>query len=244
MLLPFARLLAAPPLAALLLLSGCSGSDTETAPGSGADAAAAEAEAGALPTQDAAPGDSGDSAQEAALQEAAPSIDGDPAADATACAVTPPNILGPYHKAGAPERNVLVGPADPGIRLTVSGRVLDTGCNPIPNAQLDVWHANAAGAYDMEGFAFRGRFKADAAGLWQLETIVPGWYLNGATYRPAHIHVIAEAAGSASLTTQLYFEGDPYNEGDAFIVPELIMPVQGPAEGPRTAVFDFVLGPL
>ena len=48
---------------------------------------------------------------------------------------------------------------------------------------------------------------------------MPGHYLNGARYRPAHLHVKVHVAGAERLTTQLYFEGDPYNEGDAWFHP-------------------------
>lgn len=159
----------------------------------------------------------------------------------SSCEPTKGNILGPYYKPDAPERDVLVEPADPGVRLTLTGRVLSTECAPISDALLDFWHADAAGEYDMVGFRFRGRFLASASGTWKLETIVPGRYLNGGTYRPAHIHVKVDAPGMAPLTTQLYFDDDPFNANDDFILPSLIMHVEGPPEGPRTASFDFVL---
>jgi protocatechuate 3,4-dioxygenase beta subunit len=48
------------------------------------------------------------------------------------------------------------------------------------------------------------------------------------------------AAGHRELTTQLYFEGDPYNDGDDFIVSSLIMK-HTKKNGARRASFDFVL---
>ena len=47
--------------------------------------------------------------------------------------------------------------------------------------------------------------------------MLPGRYLNGAQYRPAHVHVKVSAAGHVPLTTQLYFPDDPYNAIDPFI---------------------------
>lgn len=47
----------------------------------------------------------------------------------------------------------------------------------------------------------------------------------GAQYRPAHVHVKVQVAGYKLLTTQLYFEGDPYNDIDPFIKKGLIMKV-------------------
>ena len=47
-------------------------------------------------------------------------------------------------------------------------------------------------------------------------------------------------AGHRELTTQLYFDGDPYNQGDGFIEDSLIMPLTR-ASDLVTARFDFVL---
>ena len=96
------------------------------------------------------------------------------------------------------------------------------------------------GEYDNDGYRFRGALTTDAQGRWELRTIVPGRYLNGDRYRPAHVHVKLRAAGYRALTTQLYFAGDPYNDGDPFIVPSLIMQHAREASV-RRAAFDFVL---
>jgi hypothetical protein len=58
----------------------------------------------------------------------------------------------------------------------------------------------------------------DARGDYAFESILPGAYLNGGVYRPRHIHVIITPPSSGvidtSVTTQLYFQGDPYIPGD------------------------------
>ena len=139
--------------------------------------------------------------------------------------------------------------AMPGTPLTVYGRVCDSSCRPIANALLDVWQADDSGGYDNDGvddpaptvFSLRGRLNADAAGDYRFRTIKPGNYLNGANYRPAHIHIKVSAPGFQTLTTQLYFEGDPYNEGDAFIVDTLIMALTDTPDGGKSSRFDFVL---
>jgi protocatechuate 3,4-dioxygenase beta subunit len=46
--------------------------------------------------------------------------------------------------------------------------------------------------------------------------------------------------GRPSLTTQLYFPDDPYNEGDAFIRPSLVMALVRDADGARGR-FDFTV---
>jgi protocatechuate 3,4-dioxygenase beta subunit len=168
--------------------------------------------------------------------------DGDelPPLPATCTAIaTAENIEGPFYKRGAPSRSVLVAPDDDGEWLVISGSVSSTTCEPL-KAIVDVWQANAKGDYDLDGFRFRGRMIADAKGRWQVSTIVPGRYLNGRRYRPAHIHVKVSAPGFAALTTQLYFDGDPYNEGDPFIDPSLVMKTTVENKV-RRAMFDFVL---
>lgn len=160
--------------------------------------------------------------------------------DAPTCEPTADNIEGPFYKAGAPHRATLATARDAGERLVIAGTVLGTNCQPIADAVLDVWHADARGGYDNDGWGMRGRMKTDAKGRWQVSTIVPGRYLNGRRYRPTHVHVKLRAPGHRALTTQLYFAGDPYNDGDDFIVPSLIM--QHAKRGAvRRAAFDFVL---
>ena len=51
---------------------------------------------------------------------------------------------------------------------------------------------------------------------------------------------VLRAKGHAELTTQLYFEGDPYIEGDPFVVRSLIM-AHKKAGSLRRAAFDFVV---
>ncbi len=159
------------------------------------------------------------------------------------CLETETNALGPFYRAGAPVRSNLVEPGMAGTLLTVSGRVLSTGCAPVGAALIDVWQADDAGAYDNVGYTLRGQFNADASGHYVIETIVPGRYLNGATYRPSHIHVRVSAPGSALLTTQLYFTGDPFNALDGLFRPSLAMTLADTAAGGKVGSFDFVLAP-
>jgi protocatechuate 3,4-dioxygenase beta subunit len=177
---------------------------------------------------------------------ATPHLDDDhgplPAAPDAGCEVTADNIEGPFYKPGAPARAVLVGDRDRGERLGLGGTVRTTACTPVAGAVLDIWQADARGGYDNDGWGLRGTLTTDALGRWQVRTIMPGRYLNGRRYRPMHIHVKLRARGLHALTTQLYFEGDPYLEGDPFVVPSLVMPHTRAASGSgRRATFDFVL---
>jgi len=118
---------------------------------------------------------------------------------------------GPFYTDNPPilEAGQLAMPDEPGDRMIISGRVFNLDCSQyIPNAVVDVWHANAAGAYDNDGFNLRGQVLTNEQGFYLFETIKPGKYQNGSSFRPAHIHYKITAPGFPTLTTQLYFEGD------------------------------------
>ncbi len=168
-----------------------------------------------------------------------------PPAGPARCDITPDNIQGPYYRDGAPMRADLADAGMAGTRLVLRGRVTGPACEPVPRAVLDVWQADHAGRYDNDGHAgdrlvLRGKLEAAADGSFELRTIIPGRYLNGAQYRPAHVHFKVSAPGFAPLTTQLYFEGDPYNAVDPFIKSPLVMHL-GDEAGRKAARFDFSL---
>lgn len=165
------------------------------------------------------------------------------------CMETADNIEGPYYRASAPFRTDLRTGVKSGVLLTLRGRVYGVGCKvPLTDAIVDVWQADGEGRYDNDGtlmvppsdYRLRGRAKVDATGYFEVKTVIPGHYLNGKQYRPAHIHVKVSAAGHRLLTTQLYFEGDPYNAIDPFIKKPLIMKVEDLGAEKR-ATYDFVL---
>ena len=178
-----------------------------------------------------------------------------PKTAAQACAdasATEANIEGPYYRGGAPFRADLREPGIVGVPLAVSGNILSLDCrSSLEGAVLDVWQADGDGHYDNDGslrlakdaMRLRGKVRADARGAFTFASVLPGRYLNGRTYRPAHIHVKASAPGHATLTTQLYFPDDPFNASDPFIRRSLIMDV-GKQNGNAVGHFDFVLTPL
>jgi protocatechuate 3,4-dioxygenase beta subunit len=161
-----------------------------------------------------------------------------------ACIETEDDPEGPYYTPGAPNRTTLVDDATQGTRLLIRGQVRSTKttCAALGGAVLDVWQADAAGAYDNAGFGLRGKFVAASDGRFEIRTVVPGRYLDGAEYRPTHIHVKVSADGHELLTTQLYFEGDPYNAKDGMFKPALAMKLVDEGGG-KAALFDFVLRP-
>jgi protocatechuate 3,4-dioxygenase beta subunit len=113
---------------------------------------------------------------------------------------------GPYYTPKTPERNSLLEEAMTGTRLILVGYVLDQNCQPLSQAWLDFWQADANGEYDNSGYRLRGHQFTDAQGRYHLETILPGLYSS----RPIeHIHVKVKPEGGAEVTSQLYFPGQP-----------------------------------
>ena len=142
------------------------------------------------------------------------------------CRRTTRDITGPYWREGIPIRNDFDLYGQSGSRLTLSGFVQDANCRPIPNAVIEMWHAHPSSIaaadhrpmildYDTGSphFRYYGQFATDARGRYEMSTKL-GWYLNGATLRPSHIHVKIYVEGTERLTTQLYFEGDPFIADD------------------------------
>ena len=124
---------------------------------------------------------------------------------------------GPFYSSNAPtiHNNQLADINEIGTRIIISGQVYNLECSEvIPNTEIDIWHANHAGEYDNIGYNLRGKTTTNSQGFYIFESIKPGLYLNGSNYRPSHIHFKITPPGFSTLTTQLYFQGDPYIPND------------------------------
>jgi protocatechuate 3,4-dioxygenase beta subunit len=106
----------------------------------------------------------------------------------------------------------------PGAPLDLILRVIEHGpCTPIPNARVDVWHADAGGiysGYDRQGddgnasakgqTHLRGTQITDADGRVTFRSVYPGWYPG----RTPHIHIKVFLDRLTVLTGQIYFPDD------------------------------------
>jgi protocatechuate 3,4-dioxygenase beta subunit len=115
-----------------------------------------------------------------------------------------------------------------GERIVVYGQVLEEDRRPVPDTLVEIWQANASGAY-VDGanpgfmpldpnFTGAGRALTDNDGRFTFRTIKPAPYPGelGSFYRPAHIHVSLFGPHlSHRLITQCYWEGDPLIVHDA-----------------------------
>jgi len=182
-------------------------------------------------------------------------------------------VEGPFHVPGAPlltAPHVLpMRPDEPGERLLFSGTVRSADGAPLAGAMLDVWQISADGGYShfhagFPEYNLRGRLTANEQGRFEFLTVVPQPYeipKEGATgrllaalgrtaYRPAHVHVKLSHEGHRPLTTQIYFEGDPWLDRDAVVgatkaslVTRLVRDGGAPVAAARCS-YDFVLQPV
>jgi protocatechuate 3,4-dioxygenase beta subunit len=93
-----------------------------------------------------------------------------------------------------------------GIPLTLRFAVVNaTTCRAIKNASVEIWHADASGAYSgvagNGGTWLRGIQRSNARGQVRFETIFPGWYPG----RTPHIHMKVFVSGSEIHTGQVFF---------------------------------------
>jgi protocatechuate 3,4-dioxygenase alpha subunit len=110
------------------------------------------------------------------------------------------------------------GPAAPGARIALEGVVLDGAGQPVRDAVVESWQADAAGVYAhprdpragavAPGFTGWGRAAADfETGLWRIDTVRPG-RVPGADGRPMAPFValwIVARGINVGLHTRLYF---------------------------------------
>jgi len=150
---------------------------------------------------------------------------------------TPEQILGPYYPLKGFDQNADLTrvPGRPGRAegqvLDVMGRVFNLKGGPVRNAKVEIWQANAHGRYthpsDTNPAPLDPNFEGsvvlttDQEGRYRFKTIKPAGYPAGPNrMRPAHIHF--QISGRQDrLVTQMYFEGDPYNDTDRFLLTAL-----------------------
>ncbi len=143
---------------------------------------------------------------------------------------------GPYFKPQSPLRHAIAADAPGAQPITLAGFVLDTNCKPVPRALVELWHADAKGAYDNAGYRFRGHVFADEGGRWWFTTIVPGVYPG----RTRHYHVKVQRPSGRTLTTQLYFPDEAQNRTDFLFDRRLLLKPSRAADGAFVR-YDFIV---
>jgi protocatechuate 3,4-dioxygenase beta subunit len=149
---------------------------------------------------------------------------GEDARAATVCILTPEVTDGPYWiEQTMTRRDVTEG--KPGLPLELRLTVVNARtCEPIPAADVEIWHADAEGEYSGYDGAtpgngggrgvpgrhqtpststryLRGHQRANVAGRAEFLTVFPGWYPG----RTPHIHLKVHVGGKVVHTGQVFF---------------------------------------
>ncbi|KDN67260.1 putative dioxygenase [Colletotrichum sublineola] len=153
-------------------------------------------------------------------------------------------ILGPFWRADTPVRangsTIVLKCPDDGELVFMYGQVTcsNTG-KPLANASVDVWQASTNGKpihglyeqqdADQPEHNLRGKFVTDEEGRYAFYCLRPTPYpvpgdgpagklldlLHRHHYRPAHIHLIVQAEGFRSVTTQIFDDDSDYLDNDS-----------------------------
>jgi protocatechuate 3,4-dioxygenase alpha subunit len=153
--------------------------------------------------------------------------------------------------------HVLTTAGTSGERIALEGFVYDGLGQPIPDALLEIWQANAHGRYhhplDTSGreldpeFHGYGRAATDARGAFAFLSIKPGPVAGpGGRLQAPHINLVLGARGMMRHAfTRVYFEGDAGLDRDPVLarVPEqrratLLARAAGQRDGATTYRFD------
>ncbi len=150
--------------------------------------------------------------------------------------ITPSQTVGPFFDFGLviADGEIVASDAADGIHITIEGVVRDGAGDPVPDALLEVWQANAAGKYrhpaddrrtplddNCDGF---GRVPTTPEGRFAFRTVKPGRVPGpqGTTQAP-HLLVSVLARGVLTrLATRIYFDDESSNTEDPVLalVPE------------------------
>ncbi len=153
---------------------------------------------------------------------------------------TTSQTVGPFFSIGLNRlrANNLAGPGVSGERLTIEGKVFDGDGQPVPDAMIEIWQANAHGKYghpeDTQekplepSFYGYGRVPTDDNGQFRFTTIKPGSVPDPAGKPQApHLVVSIFMRGLMKrLVTRIYFPDEAANNSD--LVLNLVEPARRP----------------
>ncbi|MFC4013515.1 dioxygenase [Nonomuraea purpurea] len=151
---------------------------------------------------------------------------------------TDSTLLGPFYVEGRPtaENGSDISGEVEGTPLFFSGTVLDVDGHPVAGAQVDTWHSDGNGFYDVQmpeklhhRLAMRALMATDDKGRFWYRSVAPRYYpvptdgpcgeilrvANRSAMRPEHLHFRFHAEGFEPLITMLFRSDDPYLERDA-----------------------------
>jgi protocatechuate 3,4-dioxygenase alpha subunit len=138
--------------------------------------------------------------------------------------ITPSQTVGPFLAIGLPwPTGPFVVPDGTPDAITITGLVIDGAGQPMPDAMVETWQADANGRFDHPddprgaaspspaGFRGFGRCPTDASGRYRIVTIKPG-PVPGAASEPQAPHVDVSVFSRGLLdrvVTRMYFPDEP-----------------------------------
>lgn len=162
------------------------------------------------------------------------------------CELTCAATLGPCYAQTIERKDISEG--QPGLPVRLALKIVDVDCNPVADAEVDIWHTSADGYYSGDDASamctlgnpaaeaarwMRGVQITDAEGRVDFDTCFPGWYSG----RTIHIHVQIRVGGNEMVTSQLFFED---TLADEIVASEPIYSDRGPRDTTNTN--DNVIG--
>ena len=128
---------------------------------------------------------------------------------------TPSQTVGPFFSIGLlePDRSHLL-PPEAADAIGIHGRILDGDGEPVPDAMVEIWQADADGRY-VDDFGW-GRSGCDAEGRYSFVTLKPGRVPDvGGGLQAPHLSVLVFARGLLKpVRTRMYFPDDDSNAED------------------------------
>lgn len=144
---------------------------------------------------------------------------------------TPSQTVGPFfHPALIRSgENVLVDDQTSGQHILIVGEVIDGEGNPVPDAVIEIWQADAQGFFNHPAdphspqsdphFRGFGRAGTVSAGRFEFKTVKPG-RVSGHDGQPQAPHIDVRIFSRGMLIqayTRLYFSDESFNESDAVL---------------------------
>lgn len=180
---------------------------------------------------------------------------------------TEATVFGPFYIEGAPsyQNGQDVANGASGMPCWVRGHVLGLDGQPVANATIEVWQADADGNYDVQYADLahpqaRGVLQSRTDGSFDFKTILAEAYpipsdgpvgemlraSNNHPWRPAHLHFMIKAEGYETLITHVFRDGDQYLDSDVVfgVRHSLVVSWKQQSSGDHLLEFNFVLNPL
>ncbi|MEO7271664.1 MAG: protocatechuate 3,4-dioxygenase subunit alpha [Vicinamibacterales bacterium] len=173
--------------------------------------------------------------------------------------LTPSQTVGPFFDFGLEIAGgeLVASPAAEGLHIVVQGSLRDGAGDPVPDAVIEVWQANAAGRFRhpaddrpvpldeaCDGF---GRVATTTEGRFTFRTVMPGRVpaADPRQWQAPHLLISVLARGLLTrLATRMYFADAAANDEDpvlALVPPERRATLMARRVDPTTFAFDIVL---